>query len=290
LEALGWTSGNMLMTGTPEWLRDLQFWSRRMRSRLYDKSFSNLNEDKLIEKYVGQLGIASANNTAVDIGAGDGIKNSNTFRLFSSGWRGLGIEADPARYGRLRKAYSGLADVRAVHAAVTPENVVGILRSNGIESDLALLSLDIDGNDYWVLDAILSEFRPRLVVSEYNEKIPPPIGFVVRYDPEFRLRSHLYGYSITKLDDLLTKHHYSLIDVEYNNVFISPREIAAEYSKPVRRAYDEGYANRPDRRERFPQNADMEPLQFLSPHEGIDFLAEKYPEYAGTYEIEVKEV
>src|SRR5881394_1701661 len=173
------------MFSTPQWLRDLQFTARRLRAKLPKQHFSTFGEQEIIEEYVHRLNIH--NHVAVDIGAGDGIRGSNTYRLFLDGWRGLGIEADPARFSRLIKAYRNLDGVVAHESLVQPDTVVGLLRDNGIDRDFGLLSLDIDGNDYWVLDAILSEFRPRLVVSEYNEKIPPPIRFVVDYDPDFHL-------------------------------------------------------------------------------------------------------
>jgi len=66
----------------------------------------------------------------------------------------------------------------------------------------------------------LSSFRPRLIVTEINEKIPPPIRFVVKYDPAFKLRHHFYGYSIAALGDLCARHDYGILRLEYNNAFI----------------------------------------------------------------------
>ena len=45
-----------------------------------------------------------------------------------------------------------------------------------------------------------------MVVTEINENIPPPLRFVVKFDPEFQLRYHFYGYSISALEDLCEKH------------------------------------------------------------------------------------
>ena len=220
-----------LFKTTPEWLRDFQFWVRRTRAALPNSKVSNFNEQQIIDKYIERLGIT--NRTAVDIGAGDGIRSSNTYHLFANGWSGVGIEVDEAKSRRLAKAYSSFQNVSASSTKISPENAAEVLTSFSIGPEFGVLSLDIDGNDYWVLDAIFTRFRPRLVVSEYNEKIPPPIGFVVEYDPEFQLRHHFFGYSIAKLKDLLDKHNYVLLEVEYNNVFIAPAEIAGEFSQDI---------------------------------------------------------
>ena len=102
-----------------------------------------------------------------------------------------------------------------------------------------MLCLDIDGNDYWILDAILSDFRPALIVTEINEKIPPPIRFAVKYDPDFSLRHHFYGYSIATLSDLCARHGYGILQLEYNNAFIAPLEIGQDRFIDAETAYAE---------------------------------------------------
>ena len=268
---------------TPEFLRDLQFWFRRRSAMKPGAHVSNFNEQAIIQKYIRDLPITV--HTAVDIGAGDGIRSSNTFPLFANGWSGVGIEADPAKARRLAKAYKRFYGVNAVQASVQPDAICELLAQNRVERDLGMLSIDIDGNDYWVLDAILEHYRPRLIVSEYNEKIPPPLRFLVNYDPAFTLRHHFYGYSVEKLEDLLNKHDYVLLEIEYNNVFLAPRESGAT-AKSARQAYDEGYRKRSDRLEKFPDNRNMEPLLTMSPENAVLFLNDFYKAYAGQYSLE----
>lgn len=274
-----------LFNSTPEWLRDFQFWVRRIKANRPNSKVSNFDEQQIIDKYIEQFGITS--RTAVDIGAGDGIRSSNSYHLFAKGWTGVGIEVDEIKTRRLAKVYASFPGVTASSTKISLENVTEVLGSYSIGQEFGVLSLDIDGNDYWVLDAILSTFRPRLVVSEYNEKIPPPIKFVVEYDPDFQLRHHFFGYSIAKLQDLLDKHNYVLLEVEYNNVFIAPAEIASELSKDVAEAYRSGYADRADRKEKFPGNANMEALQTMSAADAIEFLDQFYAEYRGEYRLGV---
>jgi hypothetical protein len=99
------------------------------------------------------------------------------------------------------------------------------------------------------------------------------------------LQHHFFGYSIAKLNDLLEKHGYVLLEVEYNNVFLAPAELPKAKNTDVLTAYREGYADRTDRREKFRSNHDMEILQNLNPAETVKFLDNFYARHKGKYEI-----
>lgn len=240
----------------------------------------------MLAELVARLVPDEAARTAVDIGAGDGIRGSNTYALFLRGWRGVGFEGDDRRARRLARAYKSLAGVEARQALVTPANVVGLLREHGVGADFGVLSLDIDSYDYWVLEAVLKEFRPRVVVTEINEKIPPPVRFVVGYDPDFRLQHHFFGYSIASLTDLCASHGYALLALEYNNAFLAPRELLGDLpALDAASAYRRGYLERPDRRERFPRNQDMEALHSMSPAQAVAFIRSFFARHEGKYEL-----
>lgn len=253
--------------------------------RLRRGGFSNFDEERIIERFAAELLPAGGPRTAVDIGAGDGIKGSNTYALFLGGWGGLGVEGDARRARRLAHAYRELPGVAACHALATPANVVGLLESHGVGRGFDLLSLDIDSYDYFVLDRLLASFRPRLVVTEINEKIPPPIRFVVKFDPDFQLRHHFFGYSIASLEDLCAEHGYALIALEYNNAFLAPRELPGVRPLDAAEAYRRGYLERADRRERFRSNHDVEALHDLSPDEGVEFIRRFFARHEGKYEV-----
>jgi len=257
--------------------------------RLRPGGFSNFDEERIIAEFAAELLPPSEGRTAVDIGAGDGIKGSNTYALFRAGWRGLGVEGDERRARRLAHAYRGLPGVAACHARVTPANVNALLESHGVPRGFDLLSLDIDSYDYWVLDRVLESFRPRLVVTEINEKIPPPIKFVVNYDPDFRLQHHFFGYSIASLGELCARHRYALIALEYNNAFLAPRELPGVRPLDFAEAYRRGYLERADRRERFHRNLDMEALHTLSPEEGVAFIRRFFARHEGKYDLGLAE-
>ena len=262
----------------------------RARQGFRRSGFSNFDEERMLAEYVARLVPEAGAAVAVDIGAGDGIRGSNTYALFHRGWRGVGYEGDERRARRLARAYKNFEGVGARHAFVTPENVVALLRAENVPADFGVLSLDIDSYDYWVLDAILRNFRPRVVVTEINEKIPPPVRFVVRYDPAFRLQHHFFGYSIASLEELCARHDYALLALEYNNAFIAPRELAGGlHALDAETAYRRGYLERPDRRERFPRNQDMEEIHALSPAGAVAFLKNFFARHEGKYELSLTE-
>ena len=274
---------------TRQYLSRLGLHLQRAKQRIKQSGFSNFGEEQILERLTGELLPAGQGRVAVDIGAGDGVRGSNTYALFRQGWRGLGVEGDARRARRLARAYKSLPGVEAVHAHVTPANVVALLRAHGVPREFGVLSLDIDSYDYFVLDAVLGTFRPRVVVTEINEKIPPPVRFVVRYDPHFRLQHHFFGYSIASLEELCRRHDYALLELEYNNAFIAPRELRPARPLDAAEAYRRGYLGRADRRERFPKNQDMEALHSLTPAEAVRFLERFFARHKGKYELSVAE-
>jgi hypothetical protein len=252
--------------------------------------FSHANEQQILSKYVEELLPKNHPRTVVDIGAGNGVRWSNSYALLLEGWRVLGIEADPQKFSLLTRVYRNSPKAHAVHCRAEPENTVSLFRSLEIEENFSVLSLDIDGNDYWVLDAILSSFRPGLIVTEINEKIPPPIRYVVKYDPDFILRHHFYGYSIASLADLCARHGYGILELEYNNAFLAPAELGVGRFISAETAYDHGYRNRPDRQQRFKLNFDMEELLSMNPEDGMAFLRQFYFKETGNYYLGLRPI
>ncbi len=266
-------------------LRRLDFKLHETKLSLKPGGHSSLGEERLLQKYIAELLPPDHPRSFVDIGAGDGIRWSNTYALVRAGWRGLGVEYDPRRAARLARNYKYYPEAYACRSRVTPETVRLLLRAYDIEKDFGVLSLDIDSYDYWVLDQLLEEYRPRLILTEINEKIPPPIRFVVHYDPDFELRHHFYGYSIESLAELCRQHDYALIRLEYNNAFLAPAELPGVRPLSAAAAYREGYLERPDRREKFRLNYDMEALHSMSPEEAVQFIKRFYASFEGKYEL-----
>ena len=227
----------------------------------------------------------------VDIGAGDGLTMSNTHFLLAGGWSGVAVEYDPKSFARLAAVCAAIPAAQLLRCRATPEGIVPLLQGCRVPADFDFLSLDIDGYDHFVLDAVLSAYRPSLVCTEINEAFPPPVKFVVRYQPEFRWNvDKFFGHSIAKVQELCDRRDYAIVRVEYNNAFLAPRELLAgaklEALTPER-AYREGYVERPHRAQRFPWNADVDHLRDLPPEQVVEWAERYFAKYRGHFECSV---
>lgn len=150
------------------------------------RNFSQFEEDGKLLLIFAALGIPVG--TFVDVGAADGI-NSNCANLaLNFGWHGVFIDGDDAAIERGRAFYANQADSwafppRFVHALVKRENINELLRDANVPRDVDFLSLDIDGNDYWVWDAI-QEIEPKVVMVETHTEFGMR-SIVVPYDKDY---------------------------------------------------------------------------------------------------------
>jgi hypothetical protein len=247
--------------------------------------FSHLNEEDTIKKYLNSL--KTENKYCVDIAASDGITMSNTLFLFRKGWSGLAVEVDSKMFSELSFLYKDFSNVNLIKTKVVPENVVSILKAADCPRNFAFLNFDIDSYDYFVLEKILGEFRPSLMCVEINEKIPPPIEFTVKYDPSHVWQTdHFFGQSISKCSKLCKMFNYEIVELYYNNLFLIPKEKNKFPALSPEKAYETGYKEKPDRKEKFPWNLDMEELLTMPKDKGMKFLEKKFKNYAGKFILE----
>lgn len=245
---------------------------------------SNLGEGEIIRARLAQLGVTS--RFCVDIAASDGTTMSNTYPLYEEGWAGVAAECDPGKFAALAAVYARFPGVTLMRCMVTPDNVTTLLEASSTPAEFGFLNLDIDGYDYFVLERILHRYRPRLMCVEVNEKIPPPLKFTVRWDPRYAWSGdHFYGASISKMHELCAAHHYALTELHYNSAFLVPAELWKGPSLGPEEAWRAGYRDKPDRREKFPWNANMEDLLTMSGGDAIAALHERFRERHGMYEL-----
>lgn len=265
-------------------LRNRALPARRGGDQQPPVKFAHLDEEAVLAQLLQRLG-GPVEKYAVDIGASDGVTMSNTFALFRDGWNGLAVEYDGERFARLAAEHAELGTALA-RTKVTPLNVADLLRAYDVPRDFTFLSLDIDGYDYFVLEALLGAFRPKLICAEINEKIPPPLAFTVKWDPAFAWNGdHFYGQSIAQLGALVEKSGYELLELHYNNAFLAPRELGLGPSLTPEDAYQRGYASQPDRREKFPWNADVEHVLAMDPAAAEAFFFAFFAAYEGQFDL-----
>jgi hypothetical protein len=182
------------------------------------RGLSQHEEDGITVALFNRIG--SSTHRFVEIGAGVNGGNSG-FLARECGWTGLMLESDPGRIASLQRRFAPA--VRVIEAKVSRENVNSLVETNGLAGDIDLLSIDIDGVDYWVWDA-LTACRPRLVIVEYNPFLGADRSVAIPYDSGFDRhrfevpRDAYYGASLPALTKLGARKGYRLVLVEPRGV------------------------------------------------------------------------
>jgi hypothetical protein len=194
------------------------------------KIYSQNDEDGIIREIFRRVG--TTDKTFVEIGAGSGLEN-NTVSLLFEGWKGLWIEASPRHGEKIERSLPETIKSGAltlVQERVTKGNVNALISSVIRQSEIDLLTIDIDGNDWHVLDAIKC-VRPRVLVTEYNAKFVPPLEFCMDYDEAHQWAGDdCYGASLKFLELRLAAKGYALVgcNITGSNAFFVRSDLAGE--------------------------------------------------------------
>ena len=181
------------------------------RKRIYSQTI----EDGILEGIFTNIG--TTNKYFIEFGAWDGVAFSNTANLrINENWDGLLLEGNKEKADKLSYIK---------HAFLTAENINEHFENNNVPKNYDLLSIDIDGNDYWIWKAIdEKKFRARVVVIEFNCNIPDQTNpIAIKYSPEIDTTVpsiYYYSASIAALKKLGESKGYSLIyRVNNHNLF-----------------------------------------------------------------------
>lgn len=143
--------------------------------------------------------IGTTTKFLVDIGANNGYASSNTRIFLDRGWQGLLLDSD--RRG----------NPEVVEARLTPSNVEDTLLRHGCPQDIDLLSIDIDGQDYYIWQA-MHQINPRVVCIEYNAHFTHDERVVMVQDDSHEWDgSFSYGASLRALVELAGLKGYDLV-------------------------------------------------------------------------------
>ncbi|MCA1832479.1 MAG: hypothetical protein LC750_07075 [Actinobacteria bacterium] len=176
--------------------------------------FSQWGEDGILQFLLRTAQVSST--YFVEFGVEDYREANTRFLLLDGGWSGLVLDSSEENIRRIQESeLYWRRPLVARQALVTAENVNDVLREGGASGDIGLLSIDIDGNDYWVWRSV-SIVRPAVVVIEYNSRLGPDRAIAVPYRPDFdRWRAHhsglYYGASLAALCALGSAKGYSFI-------------------------------------------------------------------------------
>ena len=199
--------------------------------------YSQWGEDGILQYICSHVDLPS--KTFVEFGV-ESYREANTrWLLVEHDWSGLVIDGSEAYMEALRsEEIYWRHRLTAVASFITRENINELISGAGMEGEIGLLSVDIDGVDYWVWEAI-TVVNPAIVVAEYNSLFGPERAVTVPYRPDFvREEAHYscsyYGVSLRALEILGRKKGYSLVGSNSagNNAFFVRDDLLRE---PLRR-------------------------------------------------------
>ena len=195
--------------------------------------YSQWGEDGILQHLIRRVPIER--RLFVEIGVETYVEANTRFLAEHNNWAGLLLEADAVQVAAIRSnRIYWAANLKAVTAFVTCENVNDLLTEQGLEGDIGLLSIDVDGNDYWLWEAV-TVVSPRIVVCEYNSFLGGERPLVVPYAADFRRsQAHYswlyYGASLPALAYLAGRKGYLLAGTNSagNNAFFIRRDVGQD--------------------------------------------------------------
>ena len=189
--------------------------------------FSQFEEDGLLLFIFSIIGME--NKIFIEIGSDDGVNSNSANLYFNFGWRGLFIDANPKSVKRGERFFSKYPHPwyykpKFKCARVTRENINSLIEESGFKGEIGLLSIDIDGNDYWIWDAI-NVVSPKVVIIETHNEFGLN-DIVVPYNPDYSFPGKhpvYHGASPVAMNKLAKKKGYRLVganELGFNFIFV----------------------------------------------------------------------
>ena len=197
------------------------------------KVFSQWGEDGIIQYLISKINID--NFTFVEFGVETYTESNTRFLLVNDNWSGLVIDGSQENVDYIKSdPIYWQHNLKAECSFIDKDNINQIIKRNGMTGEIGLLSVDIDGNDYWVWQAI-DVVNPSIVICEYNSLWGATMSVTTPYKADFfRGSAHssnlYYGASIQALVDLAMAKGYSLVagNKVGNNIFFVRNDLLDE--------------------------------------------------------------
>ena len=236
--------------------------SRDLQSHEF-KVFSEWGEDGIIQHLIEVVEIR--NRTFIEFGVEDFHESNCRFLMMKDHWQGFVIDGSERLIGKLRaQSHYWRHDLQSKAAFITRENINALLAESGFGSDIGILSIDLDGNDFHILDAIVA-CEPRILICEFNAVFGPDRKISVPYAASFnRTQAHFsnlyFGASLAAMTHLANKRGYSLVGTNSvsTNAFFVRNDLMNDRLSPLTAAQ----AYRPSQtRESRSQNGELTHLR-----------------------------
>ncbi len=194
------------------------------------KIFSQWGEDGILQFLTSAIQID--HKMFIEFGVEDFKESNCRFLMMKDHWRGFVIDGSKANVERIKNSYfCWQYNLQAFNGFITPENIDRILTDGGMPKNLGILSVDIDGVDYYVLEA-LKDWSPSIIIVEYNGLFGKDLPVSVPLDAAFQrnkahFSNHYYGAGLGAFVHLASQRNYALVGVNSagSNAFFVRRDL-----------------------------------------------------------------
>jgi hypothetical protein len=196
------------------------------RQLLEFKVFSQFGDDGILHHLLNMIQLPEEEHSFIEFGVETFEESNCRFLMEHRNWRGLVMDASQENIAAINAHPSWWKfNLQAKTSFITRENINELFLSAGFHGKIGVLSVDLDGNDYWVWEAI-DAINPAIVICEYNSRFGPTAPITIPYDPAFqRKKAHssgaYWGASIQALHHLAEKKGYTTVAANQagNNVY-----------------------------------------------------------------------
>lgn len=187
--------------------------------------FSQNGEDGILDALLHVL--PNTPKTFLEFGVGDGWSCNTRLLAEIRMWSGTYIEVDPVDHQTLPQRYAHRGDIACIRNRVTADNVCSILDAAGVTNPIGVLSVDVDGQDYWIWKALAGQYRANVVVIEINSDHPIPWGVEAQSAENHGDLTRTWGSSIQAMAQLGRQlgHVPVHVDLAGVNMFLIREEV-----------------------------------------------------------------
>jgi hypothetical protein len=233
--------------------------------------FSQWGEDGIIQYLINCVPIE--NKAFIEFGVEDYIESNSRFLMMHDNWTGMVIDGNESHIDAIKKRdLYWRYDLTAIRAFITRENINEVIGGR-FQGDIGILSIDIDGNDYWVWEAI-EVVSPRIIICEYNSVFGAKRAVTIPYNSDFyRTSAHYsnlyFGASLPALYHLAVRKGYVFVGCTKagNDAFFVRKDVAQGVKTMT---LEEGYVLSKARESRDPDGE----LTFVSGEDRLRLIGE----------------
>ena len=212
-------------------------WTLALERRLKDekyleaygyKVYSQNDEDGIIQEIFCRIGTTT--KSFIEFGVQNGLE-SNGHSLLLQGWNGVWIDCDNNACQQIFRRFAPAINqgkLQVLNRNLNRDNINEMLNPL-FDSEVDLLSIDVDGNDWHIWNAI--HMKPRVVMIEYNGTFAPEIDWKMPYN-EYHVwdETDYFGVSLKALEILGTQKGYQLVGTNISgvNAFFVRKELCED--------------------------------------------------------------